>query len=57
VITLCRRHRAGDYCDPKKRKKENVHLVEIAKARHFELIDPRATAWPQIEQTVLRLFA
>ena len=46
-----------DYCDQKKRKKENVHLVEIAKAGHFELIDPRSTAWPQIEQTVLRLFA
>lgn len=46
-----------DYCDQKKRKKENVHLVELAKAGHFELIDPRSTAWPQIEQTVLRLFA
>ncbi|WP_130424618.1 alpha/beta hydrolase family protein [Edaphobacter modestus] len=48
---------SSDDCDQKKRKRGNVHLVEMAKAGHFELIDPRATAWPQIEQTVLRLFA
>ena len=45
-----------DYCD-RKRKKENVHLVEIAKAGHFELIDPRSAAWLEIEKTVLRLLA
>jgi acetyl esterase/lipase len=46
-----------DYCDRKKRRKENARLVEIAKAGHFELIDPRSAAWPQIEQTVLRLLS
>ncbi len=36
---------------------EDVHLVEIAGADHFDLIDPRSTAWEQVEQTVLQLAA
>lgn len=34
---------------------EDAHLLEIASAGHFELIDPRSAAWPRVEQTVLHL--
>ena len=44
-----------EYYERKKQQKENVHLAEIPKAGHFELIDPRSAAWPEIERTVLRL--
>lgn len=40
---------------PAGHKKEDVHLVEITGAGHFELIDPRSSAWKQVEQTVLEL--
>ena len=36
-------------------KKENVQLIEIAGARHFDVIDPRSQAWKTIEETVLGL--
>jgi acetyl esterase/lipase len=36
-------------------KAEDVHLLEIPGADHFDLIDPRTPAWKQVEQTVLRL--
>jgi hypothetical protein len=29
--------------------------VEIAKADHFDLIDPRSAAWPKVEAAVLHL--
>jgi acetyl esterase/lipase len=32
---------------------ENVHLIEIEGADHFDLIDPRSAAWPQIEKAAL----
>lgn len=47
-----------DYVAVKKRtggKEEDVRLVEIPGAGHFDLIDPRAVAWKQVEQTVLQL--
>ncbi len=37
------------------KQKENVHLVEIAGAGHFDLIDPRSSAWKTVEQAVLQL--
>lgn len=37
--------------------KEDVHLVEIAGADHFDLIDPRSRAWTQVEKVVLQLTA
>ncbi len=43
------------YAQEKKRQGEDVHLLEIATAGHFELIDPRSTAWPKVENTVLHL--
>jgi acetyl esterase/lipase len=39
------------------KQKEDVHLLEIAAAGHFDVIDPRTSAWKQVEETVLRLAA
>ena len=43
------------YFEQKKKTGENVHLVEIKNAGHFELIDPRSPACRQVEETVMRL--
>lgn len=47
------------YVDTKKkrigRKIERVQLVEIADAGHYDFIDPRSTAWKEVEETALRL--
>jgi len=55
-------HGAGDdvvppyfsrnYAEQKKRRGEDVHYLEIATAGHFDLIDPRSTAWPKVVSTV-----
>jgi dipeptidyl aminopeptidase/acylaminoacyl peptidase len=39
------------------KQKEDVHLLEIAAADHFDLIDPRSKAWKQVEQTILQLLS
>ena len=39
------------------REKEDVHLLEISGADHFDVIDPRTSAWKKIEETILRLLA
>jgi acetyl esterase/lipase len=39
------------------KEKEDVHLLEIAGAGHFDLIDPRSAAWKQVEETVLQLLS
>ena len=44
-----------DYVEKNKKAKEEVTLVEIAGADHFDLIDPRSAAWPQVEAQVLKL--
>jgi acetyl esterase/lipase len=46
-----------DYVARKQSAREDVHLVEIAGADHFDLIDPRSNAWKQVEQTVLATLA
>ncbi len=33
-------------------EKEDVRLLEIAKADHFDLIDPRSLAWTQVENAI-----
>jgi acetyl esterase/lipase len=35
------------------RVREDVHLLEIRGADHFDLIDPRSSAWKQVENSVL----
>ena len=37
------------------KQKEDVHLLEIPAAGHFDVIDPRTSAWKQVEETVLQL--
>jgi acetyl esterase/lipase len=48
-----------DYVAAKQKRagqtKEDARLLEIAGADHFDLIDPRSAAWPQVERTVLEL--
>ena len=39
------------------KEKEDVHLVEISGAGHFDLIDPKSQAWKQVLDTVLQLAA
>jgi acetyl esterase/lipase len=40
------------YVEVKRAKGENVKLVEIANADHYDVIDPRSEAWKQIEGAV-----
>ena len=46
-----------NYVEAKKAKGEDVHLLEIATADHFDLIDPRSAAWPRVESTVNHLLS
>ena len=40
------------YVETKKKIHEDARLVEIPKADHFDLIDPRSTAWKEVETAV-----
>jgi acetyl esterase/lipase len=44
-----------NYTEQKKKRGENVHYLEISTAGHTDLIDPRSTAWPKVEGTVLHM--
>jgi len=44
-----------NYAQQKKAAGEDVHYLEISTAGHYELIDPRSTAWPKVEDTVRHL--
>jgi acetyl esterase/lipase len=50
-----------DYVSSKKKRSgkdsEDVHLLEVPAAGHFDLIDPRTQAWQQVQQTVLHLLS
>jgi acetyl esterase/lipase len=37
------------------KEKEDAHLLAVAGADHFDLIDPRSQAWKRVEQTVMKL--
>jgi acetyl esterase/lipase len=39
------------------KEKEDVHLLQVSGADHFDLIDPRSAAWLQVEKTILQLLA
>ena len=43
------------YADAAKRSGDDSTLVEVADAGHFELIDPRSSAWPIVKSAVLDL--
>jgi acetyl esterase/lipase len=42
-----------DYVAAKQKMKEDARLVEIAGAGHFEVVDPRSEAWPEVEKAAL----
>jgi len=42
-----------DYVAAKQKMKEDARLVEIAGAGHFEVVDPRAAAWKDVEKVVM----
>ena len=42
-----------DYVRAKVKRKEDARLVEIAGAGHFEVVDPRAAAWKDVERVVM----
>jgi acetyl esterase/lipase len=44
-----------NYTEQKKTSGENVHYLEISSAGHSDMVDPRSSAWPKIEGTVLHL--
>lgn len=50
-----------DYVSAKQKRtgpeKEDVHLLEITGADHFDVIDPRTAAWKKIEEIILTLLA
>jgi pimeloyl-ACP methyl ester carboxylesterase len=48
---------AKRYRDVKKKRGENVELVEIADADHFDVIDPQSKAWAVIQKTVTKILA
>jgi acetyl esterase/lipase len=41
-----------DYAKQKKQKTEDVNLLEIPKAGHFEIVDPESKVWPQVEKAI-----
>lgn len=46
-----------DYVSAKQKMKEDAQLVEIAKAGHFEVVDPRSGAWKDVERVVMEAAA
>jgi acetyl esterase/lipase len=44
-----------NYTEQKKKRGENVHYLEISTAGHFDLIDPRSSAYPKVEGAVLHM--
>jgi acetyl esterase/lipase len=42
-----------DYVSAKRKLKEDAHLLEIAGAGHFEVVDPRSAAWKYVERVVM----
>jgi len=43
------------YVELKKQTQENVTLVGLPKADHFDVIDPRSAVWPKVESTIVGL--
>jgi len=41
------------YVSAKQKMKEDVRLVEIAGAGHFDVVDPRSGAWKEVEKVVM----
>jgi acetyl esterase/lipase len=46
---------ARDYADAARKKGDDVKLVVIEKAGHFELVDPKSAAWPIVRDELMGL--
>lgn len=46
-----------DYVAVKRKQKESVELAEIHGAGHFDLVDPRSSAWKEVQAAVQRAVA
>jgi acetyl esterase/lipase len=46
---------ATEYVDAASKKRDDVKLVVIEKAGHFEVIDPKSSAWAKVKDEVLSL--
>ncbi len=44
-----------EYSKRKQARREDVHLLELPSAGHFDLIDPASPSWSRVEQTVMSL--
>jgi len=44
-----------EYAKRKVQQHENITLLEIPKAGHFEIVDPESKIWPEVEKAVLAL--
>jgi len=42
-----------DYVSAKRKMKEDARLVSIARAGHFEVVDPRSGVWKDVERVVV----
>ena len=51
-VTLSRTYR-----DAKLKRGEKVGFLELPKSGHYELIDPRSSAWPAVQEKTLELLA
>ena len=43
-----------NYVSMKTKAKEDVRLVEVADAGHFDVVDPRSSAWKEVENAVMQ---
>jgi len=46
---------ATEYAGAAKTKGDDVKLVVIEKAAHFEVVDPKSFAWPAVQEAILSL--
>jgi hypothetical protein len=42
-----------NYVTAKTKAKEDVRLVEIAGAGHFDVVDPKSSAWKEVEKVMI----
>ncbi|HWC17781.1 MAG TPA: alpha/beta fold hydrolase [Terriglobales bacterium] len=46
---------SSDYARQKLHRRENVRLLEIPKAGHFEIVDPASKVWAKVEKAIVPL--
>lgn len=46
---------ATDYVEAAKKKKDDVELIALKEADHFQLVDPKSPAWAAVQEAVMAL--